>query len=86
ITGVILGFKEKLAEQKVVCQQEGLIWVGDSDLTKYFHKRHPRIRMMYGRIIEMSNAHMAGVDAGRQIVLHRPVASSNESAGRLLES
>jgi hypothetical protein len=81
--GVMTGFREKLDAQRKRHQREGLVWVGDADLTGYWRKRHPYVRFTrhYGN--ERNEAHDHGRAAGRGIVLQRAV-HERVSRGRLL--
>ncbi len=84
--GVIRGFGEKLESEREVLRGTGLVWVGDAGLERYYHARHPRISRatQYQRL---GAAHELGREAGREVVLHRPVgpggASSREPPRRL---
>ncbi len=71
-SGVVGGFREKLLSERVDLKQTGLVWVGDGDLDGFYHARHPRIttRRHHRRI---NGAHAAGREAGRTVVLHKPV-------------
>lgn len=93
-TGVIRGFHEKLAAERKALSVEpvpsggtALIWRGDRELDKFYHARHPRIASRTSRV-RTNAAHSAGAEAGRTIVLHRPVADgsgpSGGSRGKLL--
>jgi hypothetical protein len=83
LAGVMTGFREKLDAQKKRHQQEGLIWVGDGDLTRYWRRRHPHVRWTRHAGVERNHAHDAGRADGRKIVLHRAVHERVER-GRLL--
>jgi predicted SprT family Zn-dependent metalloprotease len=83
VAGVMTGFREKLDAQKKRHQQEGLIWVGDGDLTRYWRRRHPHVRWTRHAGVERNHAHDAGRADGRKIVLHRAVHERVER-GRLL--
>jgi hypothetical protein len=84
--GVIRGFREKLeGDRKGLAQREGLVWIGDSNLDEFFRLRHPRITRRRRRM-RLSGAHAAGREAGRTVVLHRPVSSTGGGRGRLLSS
>ena len=84
LAGVMAGFLEKLNGQRRISQAEGLVWVGDSDLSAYYRKRHPRIAHVRHRGSARNEAHHHGREAGRRIVLHRPVAAGPGKAVRLL--
>lgn len=84
LAGVMLGFLEKLRSEQRETQKEGLVWVGDADLTDYFRKRHPRIQHVRYTGNPRTSAHAEGRAAGRTIVLHRPVGSGPSGTIRLL--
>jgi Protein of unknown function (DUF2786)/SprT-like family len=75
VSGVMTGFRDKLASESRASEKRGLIWVGDAELVDYFRRRHPRVRsrLHYGRGRSEEWAH--GRAAGRRIVLHRGVES-----------
>jgi hypothetical protein len=81
--GVMTGFREKLETQRQRHQQEGLVWIGDGDLTKYWRRRHPHVRWTRHSGVERTDAHDHGRAAGRNIVLQRAVHERVER-GRLL--
>jgi len=81
--GVMSGFAEKLKSSAKENQREGLVWVGDPDLDRYLEQRYPR-RVGGGSVgIRLTQAYEHGRAAGRQIVLHKPVAETRVR-GRLL--
>jgi hypothetical protein len=83
-TGVIRGFRDKLTLERFALERgEGLVWVGNSRLDAFYRRRHPRI-VRRRHSIRIGAAHRAGIAAGGNIVLHRPVTSHGER-GRLLE-
>lgn len=84
--GVIAGFREKLAAERRRHRQEGLIWVGDTDLERYFRRRHPRVRSVRRRGAERNEAHAHGRAAGRNVVLQRPIHSGPTPGRRYLPS
>jgi hypothetical protein len=86
LAGVMVGFKDKLDGQRTRHKQQGLIWVGDGDLSRWFKKRHPYIRWTHYRGGRDSEAHAHGRAAGRDLVLHRPVTSGPSSTRKLLGS
>jgi hypothetical protein len=82
--GVILGFRDKLVAERRVLKTEGLVWVGDADLDKFYRARHPRISTRR-QTTRYNGAHSAGREAGRTVVLHKPVTPSSSAGGpRLL--
>ncbi len=83
-SGVVRGFRDKLAGERVELRGTGLVWVGDAALDRFFRARHPRI-VTRQRNVRVSGAHAAGREAGRTIVLHRPVEQGSSSrSARLL--
>ena len=70
--GVIAGFRGKLLLGRSTLQQTGLVWVGDGDLDRYHHARHPRVRTRR-RTLTINGAHSAGLEAGAKVVLNKPV-------------
>ncbi len=84
LAGVMTGFAEKLRSQEVTSRSEGLVWVRDADLSIYFRRRHPNVRHVRYAGQRRTDAWARGREAGRTIVLHRPVTASAVSQGRLL--
>jgi hypothetical protein len=80
--GVIRGFREKLLADRKAFKGTGLVWIGDADLDRYYAARHPRI-VTRRTMATYNGAHAAGREAGRTVVLHKPVTSAT-AAGRLL--
>jgi hypothetical protein len=81
--GVIRGFRDKLVGERRELKGQGLVWVGDGNLDDFFHARYPRVTRRR-RYVRQSGAHAAGREAGRQVVLHRPVSSSGTGGGTRL--
>jgi hypothetical protein len=84
LAGVMVGFADQLARQKTKNRSEGLVWVKDGDLTAYFRRRHPLVRHVRHAGTRRTDAWAHGREAGRKIVLYRPVDSHPASRGRLL--
>jgi hypothetical protein len=84
LAGVMVGFADKLARQDARSKSEGLVWVQDGDLSKFFRRRHPYVRHVRHTGQRRTDAWAHGREAGRKIVLHRPVQSAAEARGRLL--
>lgn len=83
--GVMSGFSVKLQRESSENRREGLVWLGDPELGRYFRARHPHVRSVSGRARVQKEAFSAGHHAGRRIVLHRGVeAGSTRGAPRLL--
>lgn len=83
VAGVLMGFTEKLKTERTANAGRGLVWVGDPELKAWFHQRHPTTRSLYGGGVRRGAAHEAGVEAGRELRLHRGVHAHGEG-GRLL--
>ncbi len=84
LAGVMVGFADTLARQAQRSEQEGLVWVRDGDLAVYFRRRHPYVRHVRHAGQRRTDAWARGREAGRTIVLHKPVAGAAQSRGRLL--
>lgn len=91
-SGVVRGFREKLVftspryarPSKTATESTELVWVDDAKLDAFFRARYPRIRRRR-RSLPMSGAHAAGREAGRTVILHKPVAHGPSGGGpRLL--
>jgi hypothetical protein len=84
LAGVMVGFLEKLNAQRVHHKEQGLIWVGDADLSEFYRKRHPRIVHVRHTGSRRTEAHLHGREAGKKIVLHKPVGSGPSGGVKLL--
>lgn len=84
LNGVMIGFRVKLDSQKVVSQQEGLVWVGDPELQRYLRRRFPSLVTGSGFTLGNASAYNEGKAAGASIVLHKGVGSDGGNQGRLL--
>lgn len=81
--GVIMGFREKLVFERHALKTEGLVWVGDADLDTFWRCRHPRITTRR-QTTRYNGAHSAGREAGRTVVLHKPVTTAGTAGGSRL--
>ena len=79
LAGVMEGFREKLEAETKKHREHGLVWVGDADLKTYYRKRHPHIRHTRTAGQMRTEAHGAGRNAGRRLVLHRGISSDGSS-------
>jgi hypothetical protein len=84
LSGVMAGFADKLAEQAKGAKQAGLVWVKDGELGGYMRRRYPYVRNVRHSGNVRDEAFASGREDGKKIVLHKPVASSASSHGRLL--
>ncbi len=86
LSGVMAGFLEKLNATRKENREQGLVWVGDAELEGYYRKRHPRIQHVRHAGTRRTEAHAQGREAGRKIVLHKPVGAGPSGGVRLLKS
>jgi hypothetical protein len=84
LAGVMAGFADKLARQETASRADGLVWIKDGDLGGYLRRRHPYVRHVRHAGQRRTDTWAHGREAGRQIVLHRPVTAGAVSRGRLL--
>ena len=84
MAGVMAGFDDKLCTQRETNRSQGLVWVRDADLGRFYHARHPRIRNVRYTGTSRTEAHAEGRAAGRRIVLHKPVTQGPSAGGKLL--
>ncbi|WP_437799098.1 SprT-like domain-containing protein [Sorangium sp. So ce693] len=82
--GVMLGFLEKLNTERKVSAEQGLVWVRDADLDGYYRTRHPHVQHLRHAGNQRTAAHAHGREAGRKIVLHRPMQGATGNRGMLL--
>jgi hypothetical protein len=82
-SGVVRGFRAKLRAERTELAGTGLAWVRDADLDRFYRARHPRVTTRSQRM-RYTGAHAAGHEAGRTVVLHKPVEPGAASGGRLL--
>jgi len=85
LAGVMAGFDDKLSTQaREVQASEGLVWVNDADLGRYWRARHPRVQNVRYGGNPRTEAHAEGRAAGRKIVLHKPVGQGPSGGTRYL--
>jgi hypothetical protein len=84
LAGVMAGFAEKLARQSTEQRSAGLVWVSDGDLSDFYRKRHPHIRNVRYGGQRRTEAFSHGREAGKKLVLRKPIAGAAGSRGRLL--
>jgi hypothetical protein len=81
LAGVMEGFREKLQAEAKKSKEQGLVWVGDADLSAFYRKRHPHIRHTRTFGERRTAARGAGQSAGRSLVLHRGISGSHGGDG-----
>lgn len=84
LAGVMSGFHERLKSERTRAAEQGLVWVGDAELGRYFRRRHPQLRYTRHQVSTGGSAYARGQTAGRNIVLHRGVKSGSSGVTRLL--
>jgi hypothetical protein len=84
LAGVMTGFADKLARQASRAASEGLVWVGDGDLHRFYRVRHPHIRNVRYGGQRRTQAFASGKEAGKRIVLGKPMRAAATNRGRLL--
>lgn len=84
LAGVMAGMDDKLARGAKKSASEGLVWVGDADLSGFFRARHRYVRHVRYAGEARTEAFARGREAGRQIVIHKGVGGAAESRGLLL--
>jgi hypothetical protein len=82
-SGVIRGFRDKLLAERVELRGTGLVWVEDAGRETFYRARHPRI-VTRRRTFVLNRALAAGHEAGRKVVLHKPVENRSTGERRLL--
>lgn len=84
LAGVMEGFRERLKTERHRSTENGLVWIGDSDLAAFYRARHPHIRTVRLQGNGPSQARNHGRAAGRNIVLRRGVQQGASAGGRAL--
>ena len=84
MAGVMRGFAEKLRKERSAAEASGLVWVEDPRATRYFRRRHPRVRTTLYYSSENRAAATHGRAAGRELVLSRPLEQGSSGKTRLL--
>ncbi|MEZ6015724.1 MAG: DUF2786 domain-containing protein [Planctomycetota bacterium] len=84
--GVVAGFRKKLASEEAarIAQEHALVWRGDPRLEAFYRWHHPRIRTSYSGGRTRGEAFGAGVEAGGQVTLRRPLSSESGGFGGLI--
>jgi hypothetical protein len=84
LAGVMAGFADKLSRQATTSAAEGLVWIRDGDLQRFYRARHPHIRNVRYGGQRRSPAFASGKEAGKKIVLRKPMQAGAVDRGRLL--
>lgn len=86
LAGVMAGFRDRLRSEQRRNEEQGLVWVGDSDLDGYFRTRHPHVRWARYAGSARTETYAHGREAGQRIVLHRGIEQSSTGQRALLPS
>jgi hypothetical protein len=84
LAGVVAGFHRRLDAESARSKSEGLVWVGDADLHRFFRDRHPRIVHVKRGSQARHEAFGAGHSKGQSLVLHRPINAGTAARGLAL--
>jgi len=76
--GVMTGFSSKLEREAKTSQEEGLVWLGDPELHRYFRRRHPHVRKVSGQAKTLNDAFAQGREVGARIVIHKGVDAGRD--------
>lgn len=76
LAGVVMGFGEQLAGEAAALEETGLVWVGDPHLDEFLGRRYPRLRAGRGVRVRGDAAWQSGREAGRKLVLNKPIPGS----------
>jgi hypothetical protein len=82
LAGVMAGFARRLADERTLQREAGLVYVGERELTQYMKRRHPRTTQIRRVSSTRTAAHAAGREAGRRIVLRKGVTAGPSSTAR----
>lgn len=84
LAGVMAGFADKLGKEVTVSASQGLVWIRDADLGKFYRARHPHIRNVRYGGQRRTAAFANGKEAGKKIVMSKPIKANASDRGRLL--
>jgi hypothetical protein len=84
LAGVMAGFLGKLNAERRAQVAEGLVWVGDADLRRFWKGRHPHVvTVRYGGGAR-NEAHAHGRAAGSRLVINKPMHEGPSGGVKLL--
>lgn len=83
LSGVMVGFRQKLDESVEECREAGLVWVRDARVDDLVSRRHPKLVSRGAVKLVGTEAYHQGKADGRTIVLHRPITSGGTGGGLL---
>ena len=78
-------WNRKLKEQaQALKETHALVWTGDSRLQAFYRYLNPRAHTRSGGRVTRTRAYDDGVQEGRKVTIHRPVAEKGTGSGRYL--
>lgn len=86
LSGLVMGFGEQLDGQADACEEQGLVWVGDAALDDFVGARYPRLRAGRGVSVRGDGAWKRGREAGKKLVLNKPMEQRPSGVPRRLPS
>ncbi len=84
LSGVMVGFHDRLAAEATQCEETGMVWLGDADLTDWVGRRHPHLVRGRGPRMRADASWQHGRSAGRKIALRTPVSEDPDRRPRRL--
>jgi len=91
MTGVVLGFMEKLDKSKQeMCRKENqgmgeLMVLEDGQLSAYFGHRYPRLKnFSMSHSSSSHDAYNSGIEKGRNLILSKAIVSRESNSGKLI--
>ena len=82
LLGIVSGFARQLDDQRRVCEETGLVWVGDAGLDDFVGKRHPHLRRSRGARFHATDAYRSGLAKGQRLDMNRPVQAGPSGSVR----
>jgi hypothetical protein len=86
VYGLLNGFYQKLEATVTRNEAKSLVWIGDSQLKEYFHRKNPKIKRSTSRYsascLEVYNC---GLNSGKHLVIHRGLTTCNSGRVYLLQ-
>ena len=86
LLGLIAGFRAQLHAQKIENEERGLIYIGSSLVTEYFHRRYPRQRRISPQRYYATRDYQNGYDQGKKLRLKSGVSHQTGSEVRRLDA
>jgi len=84
VLGVIMGFREKLQQDRNSSKERGLIWLGDPQLNNYYHQLHPKtVSTTSSGLRVYEGVKNDGVSEGKNLKLHLGLKNQGGFGGYL---